>query len=543
MNKFSHFETESGKKVKTAQFDGYSINDRPFEGLMFQVEIQEDGSLEVHVDSKHEDYFSDFNQEKWLKIATDYAYKNDIFEDPTSGEECWLVPMDKNNKVKKNKAKPIAIGASSGVAALGRIFGTEKNEKEVKEEVKESVIGNFKPKRKFISFISAIKSAKVRLTRESAYIDGKHLSGVLEGAKFKITICDEGTVNFEVVENNSLTTNIDKPMLERLISSIGEMDVNGYAQKFVVSNLEFKDENDSRCYLEVEHQKPIDRFASILDSLKEEEPVENTLSDKGFSILDALLSSESKEELEREFEGESDEITLSEKDSEILIDSVENSKEPNDSLKSAAQSYLEESFMKMNEDKIKELKDRIENNQKEILRVKSEIKQSESKLKKVIEDTSVLETRLENMSGFDEANGWVFNVSDEQKPEDIGLSEDNRNVADKIADIMGLKKDVLFNMLTEGFYKIRIAPNDNFNGSDFEMNREVIEKLKAIDLLGDFKSTENLGEFEYRGDLNWHQIVSKMIQKGFTQEPEFDKVCKSNSYEAKWEPTNENKIK
>ncbi len=403
------------------------------------------------------------------------------------------------------------------------------------EDVKEKVIGNFKPKRKFISFVSALQGAKVRLLRDSAYIDGKQLSGVLEEARFKITICDEGTINFEVVENNSLT-DIDNSMIQRLINSIDEMDVNGYAQKFVVSALEFKDEDGSRCYLEVEHQKPIDRFASILDSIKEEESIETTLSDKGFSILDDLFSSDSEEELE----GENDiEIIKTEEDAEIFAENILNPPTPNDKLKTATESYLEESFRKMNEAKINELKNRIDTNKKEISRVRSEIKQSESKLDKMIEDTGILETRLETMYGNDDPIGFVFNVSEEQKPEDIGLSEENRQIADKIADIVGLKKDVLFNMLTEGFYKIRIAPNDNFNSTDFEMTKEVFEKLTSIDLLGKFKSTENVGEFEYRGKLNWHQLVSKMIKKGFEQEPDFDKLCLSNSYDSKWEPTNE----
>lgn len=406
------------------------------------------------------------------------------------------------------------------------------------EDIKEKVIGKFKPKRKFISFLSALQGAKVRLLRDSAYIDGKQLSGVLEGDKFKITICDEGTIDFEVVENESLTTNIEQSMLQRLIDSIDENDVTGYAQKFVVSNLEFKDEDGSRCYLEVEHQKPIDRFASILDSFKEEEPIDKTLSDRGFSILNSLFSSEGGDEIERKSEDEDILIIDSEEDAEIFF---KNSPEPNDNLKSATETYLEESFRKMNEKKIKELKTRIENNQKEIHRVKSEIKQSESKLKKITEDTSILETRLDTMSGNEESNGWVFNVSEEKKPEDIGLSEENRNVADKIADIVGLKKDVLFNMLTEGFYKIRIAPKDNFNSTDFEIDKNIIMNLTSIDLSADFKSSSVNGELEYRGVLNWHQIVSKMIKKGFEQKPEFDKFCNSNSYDSKWEPT-ENEV-
>ncbi len=402
------------------------------------------------------------------------------------------------------------------------------------EETKEKVIGKYKTNRKFISFLSALQGARVRLLREIAYIDGKQLSGVLDGAKFKITICDEGTINFEVVENNSLT-DIDDSMIQRLINSIDEMDVNGYAQKFVVSSLEFKDEDDSRCYLEVEHQKPIDRFASILDSFKEEKSADTTLSDKGFSILDALFSSESDEEIEREFEGECDEI--------ISSDVIDNKQESNDEPKiKESESYIEEQFRKMNEIKINELKKRIENTEKEIERIRGEISMSENKLKNQVEDLKVLETRLDSFNKNDDLNGYVFYVSEEQKSEDIGLTEENRVIADKIADILSLKKDVLFGMLTEGHYKIRIAEKSNMSAEKVKVTSEILENIKSL-----VNSDESLeakvtmvepGHFEYRGSLNWHQILNKMIQKGFEQDPDFDKLCQSNSYDSKEEEIN-----
>ena len=70
MSKVKHFETVSGKIVKTAEFDGYSIGDRLLEGLMFQISVQEDGTLKASVKDKDKDkaYFSDFNQEKFLKL-------------------------------------------------------------------------------------------------------------------------------------------------------------------------------------------------------------------------------------------------------------------------------------------------------------------------------------------------------------------------------------------------------------------------------------------------------------------------------------------
>lgn len=396
------------------------------------------------------------------------------------------------------------------------------------EEVKTPVIGEYKPKRKFLNFVSAVNGARVRFIRDVAFVKGEKLSGTLEGIVFKITICDEGTINFEEVDTNVT----DSAQRQRLIDDIDSTDVTGYAQKFVVSGIQFADVNGDICYLEVEHQKPIDKLKSIFDDEPKPE-----LSDRGFSILDALFSSESNEELAREFEGESDEeIKLSKEDSEVFVNAIENPAEPNEKLKSASQSYMEEQFRKMNEDKINELKRRIEDAEKESARIRREISVSESKLKKQTEDLKVLETRLDSFNANDESTGYVFYVSEEQKPEDIGLTEENRAMADKIADIVGLKKDVLFKMLTEGYYKIRIAEKSDMTAEKVKVTNEILEKMKSLvngdnSLEAKVTMTEP-GHFEYRGSMNWHQIVGKMIRKGFEQEPEFDKICQSNSYDS-----------
>jgi hypothetical protein len=68
---------------------------------------------------------------------------------------------------------------------------------------------------------------------------------MLEGVIFKITICDEGTIDFEEVDTNIS----DKTMRQRLIDDIDSNDVTGYT-KFIVANLEFNDIDGLRCYLE-----------------------------------------------------------------------------------------------------------------------------------------------------------------------------------------------------------------------------------------------------------------------------------------------------
>jgi hypothetical protein len=398
------------------------------------------------------------------------------------------------------------------------------NENEVKTE---PIIGEFKPKRKFLNFVSAVNGARIRFIRDVAFIKGEKLSGVLEGVILKITICDEGTINIEEQEGTSLT---DKSMIQRLLNEIDETDVTGYAQKFVVVGLEFNDIKGDRCYLEVEHQKPIDKLKSLFD---EDEKVE--VSQRSLSLLDDLFGS-TDDEVEEEFDEDHalSEVMnsmlddLSEEDINTIIESNENPSEPN------SETYMEKQFRLMNESKVAELEYRIEETQREIIRYKNDAKQAEEKAEEKIESLGVLETRLETMKPVEEPNGYVFFVSEEIKDMEE-LDETEAKVASKIADIMKLKKDVLMKMLTDGYYKIKIAKKEDIENQDFELESEIYQKIMSIDIDGKIKLTEE--GFEYRGKLNWHQLVAKMIRKGFEQEPEFDKICQSNSYESKEEDT------
>jgi hypothetical protein len=400
-------------------------------------------------------------------------------------------------------------------------------------EVKtEPVIGKFKPKRKFLNFVSASNNSRIRFIRDVGFIKGEKLSGILEGVIFKITICDNGTINFEEQKGSNLT---DESMIKRLINDIDTTDVTGYAQKFVVSGLEFNDINGDRCYLEVEHKKPINQFRALF------EETETEISERGLSFLDDLLSSD-EDEIEEKFDEDHalseviDSILddLSEEDVKTIIETNDNPPAPSENLKVAAESYMEQQFRKMNEEKVLELEYRIEETQKEIIRFKNDAKSAEKKAEEKSEALGVLETRLETMKPGDEPNGYVFFVSEEQK-EMESLTEEEQKIALRISEIMKLKGDVIIKILTEGYYKIKIAKANDITAEKVEVTKEILEKM-SFDPMGKMRM-EIPGEFEYRGKLNWHQLVSKMIRAGFTQEPEFDKLCNSNSYESHEEET------
>jgi len=389
----------------------------------------------------------------------------------------------------------------------------------------EPVIGDFKPKRKFLNFVSAVNGKRIRFIRDVAFLKGEKLSGILEGVIFKITICDNGTINIEEQEGTNLS---DKAMLQRLLNEIDQIDVTGYANKFIVSGLEFTDVDGIRCYLEVENQKPIDKLKSLFD---ESDKVE--VSGKGLSLLDDLFGSDDDEEFDEDH-ALSEVMNsmledLSEEDVKTIIEANENPPAPNDKLKTTAQSYMEESFRKMNDSKIIELEYRIEETQKEIIRLRNEAKMAEQKMEEKSEALGILETRLETMKPSDEPNGYVFFVSEEIKDME-GLTEEESKIALKIADIMKLKGDVIVTMLTEGYHKIKIAKAGDITNQEFELEKEIFQKISNLDIEGKISIVD--GEFQYRGKLNWHQLVSKMIRSGFAQDEEFDKLCSSNSYQS-----------
>jgi hypothetical protein len=541
MSKVKHFETVSGKIIKTAEFDGYSIADRLLEGLMFQISVQEDGTLKASVKEKDKAYFSDFNQEKFLKLAVEYAYENDIFYDPTSGEECFIVcetsvkdindMSEEDDETEEDDSTPMTITATNNPLNLLKEESTD----EV-EEVKEIIIGDFKPKRKFLNFVSSVNGAKVRFIRDIAFIKGEKLSGLLDGVIFKVTICDEDTIKFEEEVEDGKEPVSNPEMIKRLIGDIDDIDVTGYANKFVVSGLSFADIDGKLCYLEVEHKKPIDVLSSIFAEKDKEEENMN-LSEKGLSVLDQLFADEEETDrvnsildklLNDDDEDSLDQVMNSDLEDITEVELVEETK---------PLSYMEESFNKMNEQKVKELNSRIEEKQKDIFKLKSEIKQAETKVTETSEQLGILETRLETMTPGDKPNGYVFFVSEEQKLE-TGLDETTRNIADKIADIMKLKKDVLFDYLTGSFYNIKISKKDDITKElelDKDFQKLFNEKIKTIDIEGSFSVQAEKDVIEYRGKLNWHQLVSKFIRNGFEQDVEFDKLSGSNSYETKTE--------
>jgi len=370
---------------------------------------------------------------------------------------------------------------------------------EVKEEIKIPKKSEFKTKRKYISFISALKGTNIRLNRECAFIDGSKLSGMMDGIKFKLTICEDGSINLEEIDTNFT----NKDQLQHFINDLDEKDVTGYTGKFVIANLPLHDIDGNLCYLEVEHQKPIDNLLNLLDIVDVEETTQNTiLCEKTINKLDFLFSDD-------EYENEVDETN--EKQEEVIS--------------SKPLFYEEEMFKKLEEDKKKELNTRIENKTKEIQKAKNEINTITKRLNTYVEELKNLNSRLEAMVEIAEPNGYIFFVSEEIKS-DMDINELEIKFIDKICDLLKVDKNALIDKVSGGYYKISIS-DENTIGK-LKPTQDLYDKIIQIDPLCNLSIEGN--EYIYKGELDWHMIVDKMLKLGFTQNVEFNKLCNSNSY-------------
>jgi hypothetical protein len=370
-------------------------------------------------------------------------------------------------------------------------------------------IGKFKPKKKFINFISGISNG-VRINSNNATIKGKQLSGTLEGSEFSLKIHEDGSVDFI----QTLGDPVDGDMVSRLIDSMSDMNVIGYFGKFVIGELTFTNSEGGLCYLEVEHKTPI----QILSLLEESQPKP---SDRALSLLDDLLGSSDIEEDKNPSEEPWYEDTYTALLKVVSVTHEVPISHEDDSRGSVTNSLLKESFDKLNEDKVNELKDRIESTQNDIYKTQYDIKSSESKLNNLSDSLGVLKTRLKSMTPGDPFNGWDFSLSEEIKS-DIDIDDTVKDVVNKLSPILKLIPEKVMEFLKEGYYVITVS-----NGEE-KPSQDIIEKIIKIDPLGKISRISDF-EFRYSGKLTWHLIVDEMIRSGFkNSQIKIDKIEEFN---------------
>lgn len=360
-------------------------------------------------------------------------------------------------------------------------------------------VGKFKPKRKFLNFVSSVGN-RTRLISNYSFIKGDKLSGMLDGSKFKFTIYED-TVDIEEID----TSISNDDMIKRLISDIDEMSVVGYVDKFIIKDLEFENEKGDIFYLEVVHQKPFDKLKSFFDDVDELK-----ISDKASSFLDSLFSDSKSHNNETSTQEEVTEVSTQ----EINSTEIEN------------KSFLEDSFIKMNEEKVMELSERIENIEININKYKRDIAHSENLIDTDLLKLDTLKKRLESFNIKEKPNGYVFHVSHANQSERI-LTDVEKALVSDIANVLKADEKKLINILSNSMYLIKISHVNDFENK--KLTKDIYNQLTSIDINGVFNINQE-DNIEYIGKLTWHQIVDKLMKTGFEQNIEFEKLSGSNSY-------------
>jgi len=373
--------------------------------------------------------------------------------------------------------------------------------------------GKFKTKTKFIEFIGG--KGVVNFLSNEAFIMGNQLSGLdMDGIKFKLTICDDMTVDLDEVDTNQTT----KAQRARLVEIIEDKTIGYYRDRSVVQELDFtsttkvKDKYVS-LYLAVEKSKPIDKLASLL-----EEQIK--MSEDAFDNLNELLNSWFEDE---EFSKEIDEMVDEENShvdqvSDLFIDDEFMQDHDNN-----INSLIEDSFQKMKEEKVNELKNNREKKEQELSKLEFQKITIDKNIEQSKEDLKLIENRIDDLQPFEDFNGYYFHVSERQNEKIILEPEIENIIKDKVSKIKSINLDGFMKLFTDGEFHIKLGKmvDDNIYIIDDYKNLtdEIWSKLSRLEL------QLNEDKLVYRGEMIWSQIVNKMIKMGFGESSDFNKLC------------------
>jgi len=392
----------------------------------------------------------------------------------------------------------------------------------MKEESTQPVIGEFKTKEKFVEFIGV--KGNINFISNEATIDGKYLSGLeLDGIIFKLTICDENTVNFEEV-NTSKTTVEQR---QRLLDIISEKTISPIRKRMVVSELPFisvqkiKDKNID-LYLSVDYQRPIDKLASIFfdDEDTSQDNLQNmNINKEQVSKIDTLFSLFEDDDTTTDVEVE--------KIEEVEVVATEPIYDYN--------KQIQESFAKVKQEKIDELESRLSNKNKELKRFTQDLNLSTKKVEECKAEIELLQDRLDDLKPQADFNGYYFNVSEMLNEKVILEPEVEEIIKSKVSKIKSINLEAFMKLFEQGEYKIKLGVSQEDNIVEVEdynkLPESILKSLSEINL----QLIDN--ELSFVGELTWGEIVNKMVKLGFGQDSNFDKNCGSNSYK-----TNNNEI-
>jgi hypothetical protein len=182
----------------------------------------------------------------------------------------------------------------------------------------------------------------------------------------------------------------------------------------------------------------------------------------------------------------------------------------------------------MKEEKLDELKSKKSKTEEEIFKIEFQISNLSKSLETAKSDLNLLEERIFDLKPVEDSVGYYFNVS-ERLNEVVSIDENTeRIIREKISKVKSINVENFMKLFSDGEFAIKLSKKTDAGFEvveDFkDIPKDIIERLDFLSL------DTNENKLIYNGELSWGEVVNKFIKLGFEQDPEFDKLCGSNSY-------------
>jgi hypothetical protein len=377
------------------------------------------------------------------------------------------------------------------------------------ETILEKKSGQFKTEKKFIEFIGA--KGQINFIANEATIEAKYLTGLgLEDVVFKLTIFEDGSVDFEEVDGAQTTAE----QRFRFLQDIEENTLQPFRSKMVIGDLPFQSCKEVsgkkiNLYLSVDYQKPITNLAKVVESNIQV----NEDQTKKLDLLFSLFDEDEVEELAEETIEEK--VEVEEKSDVVTIDWRTN---------------LNGAFEESKSAKIFELENKLESKRFDLGRNLSQISTLQRSVDEIESEIELIKSRLESLKPAKIFNGYYFNVS-ENLNEKVDLSpEIEEAIKTKVSKVKGINVDNFMKLFVSAEFEIRLAQKVDSQFVEVDDMKSLTSEIVALFHESRLKFSLEDGILLYKGDNVWADVVNEMIKLGFGQDAEWDKICGSNSF-------------
>jgi hypothetical protein len=172
------------------------------------------------------------------------------------------------------------------------------------------------------------------------------------------------------------------------------------------------------------------------------------------------------------------------------------------------------SFDEFEENKLAELKKKLEEKINQLSKLNSEIDDKRIKAKDFESEIELLISRIDSFEPKREKNNYYFSLSEKNLNQAVLTPEVEELIRQKLSKIREINLDNFMRLMLEGEFKVKIMfERDEMFEEIFDVESLPKNIFSDIKLLGIF---EEDGQFYYVGDLTYAQLANKLEKMGFT---------------------------